>query len=149
MRWLLLLFMPCIAAASSLTGSWSVPLDEEFPGYTRAVIIDMSDRLYFHFEKDHRHRCEAFGIARRKADNLFVFRNQPEDWFFTGYEGYGTDQNRDCEITFELVEQTLKVRSTQSCRSFCGVAASISGDLHKVPSDLPPVTPPQSVTPPQ
>lgn len=101
MRWLLLLFIPCIAAAADLTGTWSAPSKEEFPGYTRAVIIDATDWLYFHYQSDYGHRCEAFGIARRRSDDLFVFRNKPEDRFIDRNELYGTELNEDCEISFE------------------------------------------------
>jgi hypothetical protein len=137
MRWLLLLFIPCIAAASDLNGTWSVPRNEEFPGYTRAVIIDATDRLYFQYESDYGNRCEAFGIARRRADNLFVFSNKLEDRFFEHHELYGTDLNEDCEISFAQVGAMLKVRTSGNCQSFCGMRAAIGGDLQKVPSELP------------
>lgn len=137
MRWLMLLFVPCIAHAADLNGTWSVPRKEESPGYNRAVIIDATDWLYFHYESDNGHHCEAFGIARRRSDNLFVFRNKPEDRFFERHELYGTDRNEDCEISFEHSGEVLKVRTTGDCSSFCGMRAAIGGDLQKVPSKLP------------
>ncbi len=149
MRWLLLLFIPCIAAAADLNGTWSVPRKEEFPGYTRVVIIDATDRLYFHYESDYGHRCEAFGIARRRSDNLFVFRNKPEHRFFERHELYGTELNEDCEISFAQTGATLKVRTSGNCQSFCGMQGAIGGDLQKVPSELPAPTAADTLKPPQ
>src|SRR5688572_11420009 len=124
MRWLMLLFIPGIAAAADLNGTWSVPSKEEFPGYyTRAVVIDAGNWLYFHYQSDYGHRCEAFGIARRRSENLFVFRNKKEDHFYEGSELYGTDRNEDCQISLEYASGVLKVRTTGDCSSFCGMRA--------------------------
>jgi hypothetical protein len=148
MRWLLLLFIPCTAVAADLNGTWSVPHKEEFPGYTRAVIIDATNWLYFHYESDYGHHCEAFGIARRRSDNLFVFRNKVEDRFFERHELYGAGRNEDCEISFEHDGAVLKVRTSGDCTSFCGMRAAIGGDLQKVPSELPTAAA-ETLTPPQ
>jgi hypothetical protein len=131
---MLLLLIPGIAVAtdlSGLSGTWSI---EREPGSTivnRVAIVDVTDRLYFHYVSDAGHSCEVFGIARRRSDTLYVFRNIADDHLYEGYEGYGLEENQDCEVTFERVGAVLKVRSSGNCKSFCGMNGSIGGDLHK------------------
>jgi hypothetical protein len=132
MRWMLLLLVPCIAAATDLSGTWAIEPKEGATRINRVAIVDVSDRLYFHYESDGSHRCEVFGIARRRSDTLYVFRNVPENRVYDGYEGYGFAENQDCELSFERDGAVLKVRATGNCKSFCGVAGSIGGDLHKL-----------------
>lgn len=132
MRWMLLLLLPGVAAATGLSGTWSIERKEGFTGFNRVAIVDAVDRLYFHYESDGGHRCEVFGIARRRSDMLYVFRNVPEYRLFEGYEGYGFEENQDCELTFERDGPMLKVRTSGNCKSFCGVNGSIGGDLHKL-----------------
>jgi hypothetical protein len=134
MRWMLLLLVPCIAAASDLSGTWSIERKEGAAGINRVAIVDASDRLYFHYESDGGHRCEVFGIARRRSDTLYVFQNVPENHLYEGHEGYGFEEHRDCELTFERDGPVLKVRAGGNCKSFCGVAGSIGGDLHRLTS---------------
>lgn len=128
MRWMLLLLVPGVAMAFGLSGTWSIERKEGF--MNRVAIVDATDRLYFHYESDNGHRCEVFGIARRRSDRLYIFRNIPDDHLFAGYEGYGFEEHRDCELTFELDGPVLKVRTSGNCRSFCGMNGSIGGDLH-------------------
>jgi hypothetical protein len=135
MRWMLLLLLPGIAVAtdlSGLSGTWSI---EREPGSTivnRVAIVDIANRLYFHYVSDAGHSCEVFGMARRRSDTLYVFRNIPEDRLYEGYEGYGLEENQDCELSFERVGAVLKVRSNGNCKSFCGLNGSIGGDLHRL-----------------
>lgn len=132
MRWMLLLLVPGVAAAMGLSGTWSIERKEGFTGINRVAIVDAADRLYFNYESDNGHSCEVFGIARRRSDSLYVFRNVPDDHLYKGYEGYGFEENQDCELTFELDGAVLKVRASGNCKSFCGMNGYIGGDLHKL-----------------
>lgn len=138
MRWILLLLIPAITSAESLTGIWSAATEDDPPGRHRVVIVDAYDRIYFHYENHGWHMCEVFGIANRRSPasaDVYVFRNDREHHLYEGYEGYGSVENEDCEVSFEHDGAILKVRSMGNCRSFCGVNASIGGDLHKVPDE--------------
>jgi hypothetical protein len=130
MRWMLLLLVPGVAVATELSGTWTIERKEGF--INRVTIVDAADRLYFHYKSDNGHSCEVFGIARRRSDMLYVFRNVPDDHLYEGYEGYGFEENQDCELTFERDGPVLKVRASGNCKSFCGMNGYIGGDLHKL-----------------
>lgn len=137
-RWIPWIFLPAWATATDLGGVWSAPIDAGTTAVNRAVIVDAGDRLYFHYVCDGPHRCEVFGIARQRSSpsgTAYVFRNDEEHRFYPGYEGYGFEEHRDCEVSFELDGLILRVRSTGNCSSFCGMRAGIGGDLRKVPEE--------------
>lgn len=135
-RWVpWILMLPSWAAATDLGGVWSAAISPGSNAINRAVIVDAGDRLYFHYVCDGSHRCEVFGIAQKRSSptgTAYVFRNDEQHWFYPGYEGYGFEENRDCEVSFQLDGLVLRVRTAGNCTSFCGMRASIGGDLHKV-----------------
>lgn len=135
MRWILLLLVPSVVSAAGLTGIWSAVFEDDQPGVNRVVIVDADQRLFFHYESDYGHRCEVFGIAKRVGRGLFVFKNVSEYRFYEGYEGYGFEENQDCEVSFEDKTTTLKVSSKGNCRSFCGMNGGIGGELRKIPPE--------------
>jgi len=130
MRWMLLLLVPCIASAEGLSGTWAIEREQGSSIMNRVTIVDATDRLYFHYESDAGHRCEVLGIARRRSDTLYVFRNVAEYHLYDSHESYGLEENQDCELTFERDGPVLKVRTSGNCKSFCGMNGSIGGDLH-------------------
>lgn len=143
MRWILLLLIPCVAFAADLAGVWSKVNAGGENGINRVVIVDGGDRIYFHYESDGGHRCEVMGMAQRHgARGRYVFKNDKQHHLYEGYEGYGFEEHRDCEISFEHDGVTLKVRSHGNCASFCGMNGSIGGDLFKVPGENLTVTQP-------
>ena len=147
MRWIVLLLVPSAVHAADLTGTWSDSNDSEQAGIYRLLVIQHSDRIYFRYVSNSVHRCEVIGMADQRASqpHLYIFRNDDAHQTSPGYEGYGFEENEDCEVSFELDESTLKVRATGNCRSFCGLNGSIGGDLHQISSDKPS---PESLVPP-
>lgn len=137
MRWILLLLIPSIAsAADGLTGVWSAKFGADQNGFNRVVIVDANNQIYFHYESDYGHRCEVFGVAKRQKSGLYVYKNDSDHNFYANHESYGLEENRDCAVSFEHDGGLmLKVRTTGNCKSFCGVANSIGGDLFKVANE--------------
>lgn len=138
MRWILLLLIPALTSAADLTGIWSATNQDNGSGIHRVVIVDAFDRIFFHYENRGWRLCEVFGIAKRRtlpSGHAYVFKNDSEHHFYEGYEGYGFEENKDCEVSFERDGPALKVRSKGNCNSFCGINGSIGGDLYKVPDE--------------
>ena len=130
-----LLLLANLAVASE-QGAWvSKDADSDFVR-ARLLVVEKDSELVFNYFTEGRWRCEIPGVAKpilNSGGGKFIFKNANEYWLHNSYEGYlAQDSNDVCEVTFNFRGDTVEVKESGNCRSFCGAGGGLDAVLKRI-----------------